>query len=322
MLLIFPHRLFIALVFTVLLGAIAAAQQETPDIDRIHPGDLFEIDVIGSTEFDWRGRLSPEGFVSGLRFTESPVFALCKDPREVASEVAKTYGRFLNEPDIVVTILDRSERLNAVIYGAVKTTQRFKLLRPVRLAEIIVLSGGFTSEASGEIRVLRQPRANCAQQSAVSEDAIKVGESILISVAIDDLLAGKPDADLQIVYGDLITVEESAPVFVMGGVENPVRISYREGLSLSRAVSSAGGLSKDADSSRVSIFRRGAEGGGLVKADLMAIENGSADDIALLPYDIIDVARKGGSDRRMAPLLGPADAKRPLPETLPMRIVD
>ena len=51
----------------------------------IHPGDLIDIDVIGSVEYDWRGTLNPEGFLDGVDYTENPIFARCRSEEEIAS---------------------------------------------------------------------------------------------------------------------------------------------------------------------------------------------------------------------------------------------
>ena len=36
------------------------------EVNLIHSGDLIDVDVVGSIEYDWRGRLNPEGFLDGI----------------------------------------------------------------------------------------------------------------------------------------------------------------------------------------------------------------------------------------------------------------
>lgn len=306
---------------TVILSAAPGFAQESRDL--IHLGDLIDVDVVGSTEFDWRGVLTPEGFLSGIQFTEEPVPALCRTPEAVAGIVKESYSRFLNSPDVRVSILDRSGRTPAVLFGAVKTQQRLKLLRSVRLAELIVISGGLTSKASGEIRLLRQPRASCGIEAPSAADGgSSVGESVLITLAVKDLIAGDPNANPEIAYGDVITVLETSPVYVMGGVANPTRVDFREGLTVSRAVASAGGPVKGSDLSRITIFRRSGAESTIIKADLKKIESGGADDIELKAYDIVDIGLEGQPDRRYVPVedLG-GDDGAPVAD-LPLRVID
>ncbi|MDM7924023.1 MAG: hypothetical protein QUS14_17160 [Pyrinomonadaceae bacterium] len=48
----------------------SALPQSSNDLSRraaelIHYGDLIDIDVVGSFEYDWRGTLTQEGFIDG-----------------------------------------------------------------------------------------------------------------------------------------------------------------------------------------------------------------------------------------------------------------
>lgn len=307
---------------------ISPVNAQDPE-DLIHLGDLVDVDVVGSTEFDWRGELTPEGFLSGIEFTEKPVAALCRTTTDVAAEIAGSYGRFLNRPEVRVSILDRSGRLPAVVFGAVRNQQRLRLLRTVNLAEIIVVSGGLTSRASGEITILRQPRASCRAAGAGEQaearaegKTVAIGESIQLSISVKDLLRGEPRANPEIQYGDVITVLETSPVYVMGGVANPQRVDFREGLTLSRAVASAGGTIKGADPGRITIFRRQGGSSEVIKADLRDIETGNKVDVVLSAYDIVDVALDGEPDRRYAPFGEVERTGEQKPSELPVRVID
>ena len=75
----------------VLVGLSAAlpltavrAQQTDGAGELVHYGDIIDVDVVGSFEFDWRGRLTPEGFLDGYDRIEDPVFALCTPESAVA----------------------------------------------------------------------------------------------------------------------------------------------------------------------------------------------------------------------------------------------
>lgn len=314
-------RLSVVLLFALLFFPVLSNAQ--PESDLIHYGDLIDVDIVGSTEFDWRGGLTPEGFLSGLQFTEEPVKAICKAPEEVASKIAKSYGRILNNPVVRVSILDRSGRLPAVIYGAVRKQQRLKLMRPVDLAEVIVLSGGLTDQASGDITILRQPSASCGTDGRNGfENAVAVGSSLELTVSVPELLAGNSESNPSIHYGDIITVERTRPVFLMGGVSNPSRIEYRKGLTLSRAISTAGGLSKKAEPRKITIFRRSGADSEVIKADYSAIESGRDADIPLNAYDIVDVAQHGAPERKYAPFSSEREGENANPDSLPLRVID
>lgn len=137
------------------------SQTTVSEESLIHIGDLIDVDVVGSIEYDWRGVLTNEGFLSFVNYSENPIYALCRDEDAVALDVAKSLSKFLREPKIVVKILDRSSRPASVLYGAVKTPQRFRIKRPVFLNELIINSGGFTERVSGEIQIYRPKNLNC-----------------------------------------------------------------------------------------------------------------------------------------------------------------
>lgn len=302
----------------------------------IHFGDLIDVDVVGSLEYDWRGTINPEGFLDGIDFVENPIFGLCRSEEEIAAEVSKAYAKILREPQIVVKILDRSNRPLAYISGAVKTPQRFQIKRPIFLNELIVVSGGLTEKASGEIQISRSQNLTCQQESEKQFDTIvDNGEkrerfisasqdngSIKINIRIIDLLAGKKEANPQILSGDIVTILESESIYVIGGVTNPKQISSREQITLSRAVASAGGISKNGDERKIMVFRRVAGETKIIEADLEKIKKGETEDLVLKAFDIIDVAQTGRNNTKFPPVLKVVEPNGKKPLNLPLRIID
>ncbi|MDQ6788137.1 MAG: SLBB domain-containing protein [Acidobacteriota bacterium] len=301
----------------------------------IHAGDLIDVDVIGSTEFDWRGTLSPEGFLGNPNYSGNPIYGLCQTEERVAQKIAESYSKILRDPKVVVKILDRSNRPVSILYGAVKKNQRFQIKRPVWLNELIIVSGGFTDRASGEIQILRLPNLNCFREAAklseptgepVKKDFVSVSQSTgtaeYINVKISDLLAGKKQANLQILSGDIITVLEAKPVYVIGGVQNPKQIPVRSQITLSRAIDSAGGLIKGADARKITVFRRVGLETKTIEADLDKIKAGQIEDVILLPFDIVEVTETGRGKRRFPPVFKDFDKTEKRVENLPLQIID
>lgn len=302
----------------------------------IHFGDLIEVDVVGSFEYDWRGTLSAEGFLDGVGFLEEPVYGLCKSEEDVAEKIFESYGKFLRNPKIVVRILDRSNRPNSILSGAVKTPQRFQIKRPIYLNELLIISGGLTDKASGEIQIFRPQNLNCLAEvgekissptlnAETRERFVAAREdngSQFINIKISDLLTGKTEANPQILSGDIVNVLEAQPIYVIGGVENPKQISTRSKMSLTRAIASAGGLSKDADETKVIIFRREEGETKIIEANLSKIKTEQAEDLILQAYDIVEVARRGKEERKIPPVLENFESINQDKLKLPLRIID
>jgi protein involved in polysaccharide export with SLBB domain len=285
-------------------------------LERIHFGDIVDVDFVGSFDFDWRGGLTREGFLDGLERAEKPVLALCRTEAAVAESVAEQHRYFLKEPKVVVKIVDRSNRALAYVSGAVRVPQRFQLRRAVSLLELIVLSGGITESSKGEIVIFRPPNLSCGG----GENGVD-GKPKTISIKIADLLSGSADANQQIVTGDIVNVIEAPPVFVIGDVAAPRRMNLTPDLTLSRAIASAGGISRSFFGQKARVHRRGPEPK-VLEFDLRRIVEKKDQDLKLEPYDVIEVEQKGFSSRRIAPVHEPRPPDSQTLSKLPLRIVD
>lgn len=286
------------------------------DIDRVHQGDLIEVDVVGSFEFDWRGRLNPEGFIDGIERLPDPTFGRCRSTVELANTLADKFRAVLRDPVVEVRIIDRNGRALSYIDGAVKNPLRLRIKRDVRLNEVIVLAGGFTDLIGNEIGIFRPEGASC--EGAGAGELPKRSTTRMIKIA--DVLAGVDGSNPKILPGDIVTVVRSLPIYVIGGVGSPQRISARDGITLSRAIDSAGGVTKNGRGDLVSVFRRSPNGvARTIEVDLGKIRAGTVEDPRLEANDIVEVPLKGSEKRQFPPMLEIRDAGRGQP---PLRIID
>ena len=311
-------------IFVCTLFASGYSSAQTDQAALVHFGDLIEVDVIGSYEYDWRGSLTPEGFLDGLDTIPDQIYALCQTEAHLADVIQKELTKTLREPQVSVRILDRSNRAVAFLSGAVRSPKRFQIKRKVYLNELLVLSGGITDRSSGEISIFRPANLNCTETKKSSGGefvkASQPGGAETMNIKISDILRGEQSANPQILSGDIVTVSEALPVYVIGGVNVPQQIPMRNQLTLSRAISISGGLAKEGNS-RITIFRREGRDTKSIVADLERITAG-AEDPVLKPFDIVDVPQKGKPARTRPPVL---DKVAPLTLTLaglPLRIVD
>lgn len=328
-----------ALLCTISVTAqIASTETDSKDDslnkeNLIHFGDLIDVDVLGSFEYDWRGRLTPEGFLSELEFVENPVYALCRSEADVARDIAKGYEKLLREPKVVVRVIDRSNRANSILEGAVKKPQRFQIKRPIFLNELLIIAGGLSERASGDIRIFRPQNLSCAaylsENAATSVDVrerfVKTSqgvESQMLNVKIAELINGNKDANPQILSGDIVTVLEAEPIYIIGGVNSPKQIASRAQITLSRAVDSAGGLTKNSQENSITIFRRTGRETKIIEADLAKIKAKQAEDIVLQAYDIVDVGEKGRERKKFPPIIQLNENGEAKPSNLPLRIID
>ena len=307
---------------TLLPGIATNAQSptptpaDTPEGDLIHYGDLIDVDVVGSLDGDWRGTISPEGFLQGLVYAPDPIYALCRSEQSIAGEIGTQYAKTLKDPKVIVRILDRSGRAATLMLGAVRNQQRFKLRRPARLTELLAMSGGITDMASGEITIARPSDLNC-----FSSEVKDTGKLSLQRFSISRVLSGESESNPVILSGDIITVVEASPIYVIGGVNNPRPISSRDELTVSRAISSAGGLAKEAVEGDVTIYRRDGKDGKTIAVDLKKIRSKQQEDLVLKPFDIVDVGQKGRGKPKFPPNVSVDGLSRDIYK-LPVRVVE
>lgn len=262
-------------------------------------------------EYDWRGGLTSDGMLDGLN-EYSHIAGLCRSETEIAADVARVYSKILRDPKVTVKIVDRSNRPLALLEGAVKTPTRFRIQRPVRLRELIVAAGGITDHASGDIVILRRAELNCLGDNGLQT----------MNISVSELLSGKESADPVILSGDLITVGKAFPIYVIGAVNNPKPIYSHSGMTLMRAIATAGGLAKGAAGQKVTIYRREKAETAVIQADIDKIKNSEINDVDLKPFDIIDVIFKGRAPRKYPPVLATGDTSDRNTADPPLRIID
>jgi protein involved in polysaccharide export with SLBB domain len=119
----------------------------------------------------------------------------------------------------------------------------------------------------------------------------------------------------------VITVERAPAVYVIGAVNNPRPIYSRAEMTVSRAIATAGGLAKEADGRHATILRREAGQTKSIDIDLTVLKSDPSKDTTLKPFDIIDVASRGGGKRKLPPGREQAGQNSTNVEP-PLRIVD
>jgi polysaccharide export outer membrane protein len=120
---------------------------------------------------------------------------------------------------------------------------------------------------------------------------------------LSDVLAGRNEANPFVRPGDVVSVLEADQVFVVGNVYRPSSIPIKEPLTVSRAVAMSGGVLPYTKKDRVRIIRQSSGNAREMVVDLGAIEKKQAEDVVLLPNDIVDVP-VSGSRKFLGSLVG------------------
>lgn len=261
------------------------------------PNDVVELRVFGEPQFDGTFSVDGDGNLV-VPFVEQPINAQCRSIKELRKDVEGALSKFLKNPRVYMTVKEEKSRTPAIVYGAVRTPAPYEMRRPARLLELISKSGGVTEQQSGTIQIVHTqpllcpaPEELAAAPVQTSADSLGVPFNIY---RVEDLKMGKSEANPYIRPGDVIYVAEASPIYVTGSVVQPANLYLKEGMTLTRAIGIVGGP-KNARESQVRIYRQkpGGAQAETLTIDYKAIKQGKKEDVALQPYDIIEVPENG-----------------------------
>jgi polysaccharide export outer membrane protein len=242
----------------LLLLALAAVAGESAY--RLFPGDLIRIEVFGHTDLLVDARVPAGGEIT-FPLIGALTGVAGRSPEALAGEVTtRLADGYIRNPSVTVQVREYGPR-TAWIVGAVRTPGPVKLdpLRPSTAAQAIGAAGGFDDDADRTSAVV------------VRDDPAAAGQKTAIPIPAGDV----PQNDVELSHGDLVVVPRSDRIFVLGQVQYPraVPIPARETLTVSKAVSLAGGFGRYARENRVQLVRRGAAP---VVVDVRAVLDGTS----------------------------------------------
>lgn len=260
------------------LGA-TVQQQGEPDY-LIGPGDVIEVDVFGNDDLSRTATVQTNGTVTLPLLGDVAVSGLAA--RAIAEKLKDLLGRdYLVNPQVEVRIKDYLSQFVSVV-GEVQVPGRKPIKGRTRLIDALVEAGGFNTRASGEVVVTRISGAF-------------PGGSHVLTVRLGGTLTpeGQRAIESPLVSGDIISASPREYVTVEGEVQRPNRYPIDGELSVTGALSLAGGLTRFA-SSDVKVRRLDPQTGQIQirEVDLKAIRKGKEPDLVLMPNDVISVARR------------------------------
>lgn len=325
----------ISLVLGVLLAnsptASAQTPQETPTPEstqtegtfaadgdnryRMGPGDIIEIRILNRPHLSREAiRIEGNGMIR-MPLIDDEILAACRTEGELAKEIAGKYMKFYRNPQVDVFVKDYKSKQVAVL-GAVNEQSRFELQRRIRLLELLTFAKGPSAKAGQTINIVHtQPAHSCGKTGAAKDELAQAFSSYKLS----DTMKGDLAANPWIQPGDIITLPEAPQAYVVGNVGAPLTIPLREPVTISRAIAMAGGFKQDSKKDKVRILRQ-EPGTSISKemiVDLQAIQKKQAEDVTLMPNDIVDVPTSG-TKSFLRTVLG---SVVPSVATLPVRVV-
>jgi polysaccharide export outer membrane protein len=249
---------------------------------QVGSGDVLEVEVIGNPDLSRLPTVQTNGAILLPLLGEVQVAGLTvgEIQRKVTNLLEKDY---LVNPQVVVTISQYNSQYVTVV-GEVNNPGRKPLRGRTRLIDILAQDAeGFTRNASGEVVIAR-------------EDGTFPGGERVLTIRLSrgtPSLQDQVNLELPLRNGDIITASAKYYVTVDGEVNKPGRYAVESDLTVTGAISLAGGRTRfGADDVRVR--RKDPDTGEVtvLEIDLDHVREGKEPDLALLPNDVIDVPRR------------------------------
>lgn len=215
-------RLLLIALFISLCAGLAAAPYE------LGPGDVLQIKVINFDNLSTQVTVQPDGKVS-LPLVGS-VEAAGRSAEKLAEELTKRYSEFVVKPSIWVTVTQFREQ-SIFMLGLVKVPGKAAITPGMTILTAIASVGGTAEKADlSNVLVTRDNR-----------------ETFTVDL---EAAARDPERNIELRPGDIVHVPESkARVLVAGSVANPGSYDLKPGMRVLDALSAAGGMTPEANSS-------------------------------------------------------------------------
>ncbi len=241
-------------------AAVAAAPAPAPaagpvtlnDGYVLGAGDVVDVTVLGRPEFNPRVQIQADGtlqlpFLGTVKAADLTVLQFRERVRN-----ALMAGGYYADPVVNVAVATYASRYVTVL-GEVGQPGLVPVDRAYRVSEILARVGG-ARDTGADILSLRRA----------------TGEEIKLDVRT--IAIGGPAEDPVVNPGDKIFIPKAETFYVYGQISRPGTYKIDQGMTLRKAIASAGGLTSMGSEKRVKVFRDGRE---IKKFDLGAlIRNG------------------------------------------------
>lgn len=259
----------------------AAPPARTPPEYLVGAGDVLELTVFGNEDLSRTPTVQPSGVIALPLLGEVPVAGLTV--AEVQRKLTTLLARdFLVNPQVEVKVKEYQSQFVSVV-GEINNPGRKPLRGRTRLIDVLVESGGFKPTASGEVIITRSEGTFAGGARTMK---LRFGGN---APSPQDQI----NLELPLQSGDLITASAKYYVTVEGEVTRAGRYPIDGELTVTGAISLAGGLTRfgsgDIRLRRVDPETKQSK---ILELDLKAIRNGKAPDLTLQANDVITVSRR------------------------------
>lgn len=224
-------------------GKVPAAGQAMKEVLGV--GDTVRITTYRYPDLTTETRVSEDGKVNVPLV--GPLRVQGMTPDQAANLIAERMksGKYILNPQIDVAVIEARSRQVSVL-GFVNRPGRYILDgSAAKLTDVLAMAGGLVPAASDTAIITRNREGK--------------GESLNIDLAAI-IQRGEAAKDIQVVSGDSVFVPKANVVYVHGEVMRGGSYRLEPGMTVTQAISLAGGLTPRGSESRIKVRRREADG--------------------------------------------------------------
>lgn len=269
-------------------GEMAHGQDAAEDAYHVGPGDVLEVEVFDDPDLSGLVTIQHGGEIAFPLLGELKVEGMTV--KEVQKTLTDLLGKdYLVNPQVAVRVKEHRSQWVTLV-GEVVRPGKYYLQGQKTLLDLLTEAGGFSAQASGEVMVSHSDAVLVAGRDGDAPD----DETVRVFLSPEQPPAQQKQAlSLRLRNGDIVTATSTQFFYVSGEVKHPGSYPITPGLSVLKAVSVAGGLSKFASKGKVEILRKLPNGETKrIKVDLGDIEGGKKPDVPLEAEDIIKVGKR------------------------------
>ena len=261
-------------------ASVAASTSSSAGDYEVGPGDVLDIAVFGNDDLSRVPTVQTNGSITFPLLGEVQVAGLtvAEVQRKITNLLAKDY---LVNPQVEVKVKEYQSQYVSVV-GEVNSPGRKPIRGRMRLLDALIESGGFKTTSSGEVLITRTDGSFDDGKKAIT---VRISQSATIQDTIN--------LELRLKNGDIISALPKSFVTVDGEVNRPGRYPIESDLTVTGAVSLAGGRTRFGSGS-VKLRRIDPQSGkvSVIEVDIKDVQNGKKPDVAVLPNDVVSVSRR------------------------------
>ncbi len=244
---------------------------------RLGPGDVIDIDLLGSIEGPQETFVGPDGKIYFHLLPGQQIWGLTLG--ETQRLLEHHLAAYEQNPRVSITLREVHSR-RVWVLGRVVRPGIFPLSQPMTVLEAISRAGGlFTSRMSGS-----------TEEMADLHHSFLIRDNKLVPIDFNALVrGGDTSQNIYLKADDFIYLPSAlgSEVYVLGGVYQPRAVAFKDQVTLLTALAHCRGLTEEARPKRVAIVRGSLRSPTIATVDAQAILKGDKPDILLKPKDIV-----------------------------------